>query len=816
MMSVGGIYRSPVKRRANRRRTAAVRVILPVMGLLVLAFCFFFLFYAVDILQKHSRSFSLSSLTSEATLAMEKGARSDADNTISTARFVQKYLASTMNRTFLPLTAYLEPPLSNFKPLPLRIHSPNQLKKYSYSSIQSCSDIPNKLPVDHPIEWDEKFGPNVGQLWSLFPFRDDYARLFCPVDADPFLPWLHDVFPNVEGTHIEFVAHNRRRCRTSFSFIDDLNNLEPQVAIMQSVPIKRMTEEQVRRMAPKDLWNKESMSGLNSTRYRLASLEEADGDARETRFICQFHALVPSSDDSGVERRVLGETLSVFPYNYEHVNYRKGPKPHAMLTKPKDTQDKHGAHNEQVWNSILHFRCPIPLELQNSIRNGHSIVDRSPTWYVDLVPIRTHPRRTREGYCPQVSPSSFNPEEEWGQSHILPTVKASGRWANIPICATPDSGSSSTVRITELENDFRKKSRPRAASAGKKHYLIGCLWASAAFSTRGKGAEIDTSTSHRLREWLIWHLYLANFDHIYVYDNTEAHTNLTSLQSILDRFPSSRVSRIQWKHRICNNNKPNNHNSGERSSQYAAEASCRLRYGPSTEWLISFDTDEYLIPHGNWTDLQQWLKEGAIDEKTRILSLYQTRAAPNINFMEPFYGGQDSKVCGSTLEESVCLTKRNNASFLRAYDCEYTPLPKPDHGWRAQKQIYKPGFVLNHFVHYSTVTRRVLDAPDERSPPFIQFKPYERRVDELTEAFMLHTKTTPPSSTRHWGQSCREPTEGSKCSVGVPWPLKGGNNSSFNKDGLKYNCFQHSRIQTEFAVKLDRLMDEHTRIGHFT
>lgn len=31
-------------------------------------------------------------------------------------------------------------------------------------------------------------------------------------------------------------------------------------------------------------------------------------------------------------------------------------------------------------------------------------------------------------------------------------------------------------------------------------------------------------------------------------------------------------------------------NTGERSSQYAAENSCRARYGPYSEWMASFDT----------------------------------------------------------------------------------------------------------------------------------------------------------------------------------------------------------------------------------
>ena len=35
-------------------------------------------------------------------------------------------------------------------------------------------------------------------------------------------------------------------------------------------------------------------------------------------------------------------------------------------------------------------------------------------------------------------------------------------------------------------------------------------------------------------------------------------------------------------------------NTGERSSQYAAEASCRERYGSHSEWVAAIDPDEYI------------------------------------------------------------------------------------------------------------------------------------------------------------------------------------------------------------------------------
>lgn len=177
--------------------------------------------------------------------------------------------------------------------------------------------------------------------------------------------------------------------------------------------------------------------------------------------------------------------------------------------------------------------------------------------------------------------------------------------------------------------------------------------------------------------------------------------------------------------------------------------------------------------------------------------------------MDPY--ADDSKECkaGAGREKEPCLAKKKDASFLQLYDCERTKLPKPDYGWRAMKQIYRPSFVWNHFVHYSTVTRRIVDAPNEKSALFIQRRPYERRTNELTEAFMIHTKTTHPSMTRNWKVLCKGTgeEERKKCPIGIPhnmsvqetgWPR--------TKDGLACNCFQHDRVQNEFVIKLQELL----------
>jgi hypothetical protein len=146
----------------------------------------------------------------------------------------------------LPLTAYIEEPLRIDKPLPIR--KKPHLRKITYgtttttqSSCHNNNNIPDLFPVDHSIELDPIFGPTVGTLLSLYPFREQYATVACPVDADPFLPWIHDVFLNTDLTYVEVIASNKRRCRTDPSlFLDDITNLEPQIAIMQSVSVKRI------------------------------------------------------------------------------------------------------------------------------------------------------------------------------------------------------------------------------------------------------------------------------------------------------------------------------------------------------------------------------------------------------------------------------------------------------------------------------------------------------------------------------------------------------------------------------------------------
>jgi hypothetical protein len=105
------------------------------------------------------------------------------------------------------------------------------------------------------------------------------------------------------------------------------------------------------------------------------------------------------------------------------------------------------------------------------------------------------------------------------------------------------------------------------------------------------------------------------------------------------------------------------------------------------------------------------------------------------------------------------------------------------------------------------VTRRIHEAPNDPLPAFVQPSPYERRVDEVKEGFMLHTKTTYPSATKGWSRFCRGTSEEEKkkCPVGIPYDLE-NIEAETTKEGYARNCYQHDRIQYDLVPKLEDLL----------
>lgn len=450
---------------------------------------------------------------------------------------------------------------------------------------------------------------------------------------------------------------------------------------MQPIPVKRINID-FNEHPPPDTRNIVAADKTYTPpRYVLAtSLDDADEDGKFTRFICRFHTITAKEegDETKLEQLILGETLSYYPYNPEHANYlKKGSKP--MLTSSEQ------GHDEQIWNSVYSIRCPSP-DLGDGIRNlasimasGESVTEPNgvPSIYVDLIPIRTPVRRNKDGFgLPGVTSTAdgspmFDPVLVWGEGHLVPDVYASGRWINVPVCRPPTEAgrlAKSAVPLAERTDG--------QGFANKTHFLVGCVWASRSFSTRGQTALTDSSTSERLLEFLAYHLHIAGFDHIYVYDNSDTSIDddvNATLAPVTGLFSKNQVSRIPWPHRICNNNRPAHSNPGERSSQYAAEASCRARYGADTEWLISLDVDEFLIPVSKqWKDIKEWLLHvNATEKDTKILSFFQTRALPNIDVMIPD-AGTSTKSCtgGETnteVQNAVCAMKVSIISNIR-YD----------------------------------------------------------------------------------------------------------------------------------------------------
>ena len=217
--------------------------------------------------------------------------------------------------------------------------------------------------------------------------------------------------------------------------------------------------------------------------------------------------------------------------------------------------------------------------------------------------------------------NNFSVTEEFGADHIIPLIEDSGRWENIPICKP------SLQTYREEKTSSSKPSSSSSKNNTTDNTLVACTWTSDSYQTR-TNAKVSNG-KRRLKEWISFHL-LAGFDHMYIYDNSGAFGNETSLAPVTDEFPSNKVTRINWPAKICNNNPSTTHkviDKGERSSQYAAEASCLLRFGPHTKWMGSMDIDEYLVPMGKYDDMKNVLAK-VEKENIKILTFNSMKSYP--------------------------------------------------------------------------------------------------------------------------------------------------------------------------------------------
>jgi len=755
--------------------------------------------------------------------------------------FILDQFSKKYNDDFPIITAYLEryPPdswvnqhdnengeTSIASPLPSRRVFASDLTRVTFPTFENSKDD----------EYPKNMNNCGGAYATPLPIVDNFPG------EDPYLPWIHDLFPSDDGTLLHLIAQNRRQCDTGESHVDVMKQWEGQVSLFQSIAVRRLNDTEIQRHSLK-----EDKENGDESRFRLASHDEASSDGMETRFLCRFKSFHPKT-----KFHYYPITLSQYPFNYEYVNMQKG---HNVMFHTE------GKENSLFWLSQLQFDCPIPSELVPTVKHGKHVISSAHSdsindiplnfmtsaLYVDIIPIRTPVRGLRSSFLHSkygtYSKSKFDPIREWGRNHILPKVDDSGRWENLPICLSQESLLSTVNHINNPTNKNGKYNRldpsqieslttisgvngstklsPITKNKTKPYKLVACTWTSALHNRRGDARTIYGG-GDRLKEWITFHL-MVGFDHIVVYDNTGANIpvnkkmDITNLTHITNMFPRHQVTHVNWPHKICNNNRPMHPNPGERSSQYAAESSCLERFGPRTEWMASMDIDEYFVPMGEYNEWKSILNK--LDkENLKVLKFRSTVARLRLDLAKPYF--DDGLIeCGNlnqteTPTATKCVAKSDDVTFLRSYNCDYIKSPKPERFQRAMKQIYRPDYVLSHYVHYSTVTTKYV-VPNTSNETYavgtvtkigrISIKD-ERFIDEINEGVLIHARTRTPDETagKSNNNTCKY-MEKSACPVGVSCPddlpFEDNNHKNgfiFGNDRTYCNCWVNRKVENYY------------------
>lgn len=146
----------------------------------------------------------------------------------------------------------------------------------------------------------------------------------------------------------------------------------------------------------------------------------------------------------------------------------------------------------------------------------------------------------------------------------------------------------------------------------------------------------------------------------------------------------------------------------------------------------------------------------------------------------------------------------------------------------AEKQLYRPDYVLQHFIHYSSVTiLSQMSKSEFQKAGFDWLKtgikpdPNSRFSDEIREATMIHTKAVARQDTAGWQDICKVGYESKKkalCRIGIPFPI--GYNEE--KDGLgdnegwKYNCYVNQKTENYWVPLLEKALKSsgHAFVGN--
>ena len=176
-----------------------------------------------------------------------------------------------------------------------------------------------------------------------------------------------------------------------------------------------------------------------------------------------------------------------------------------------------------------------------------------------------------------------------------------------------------------------------------------------------------------------------------------------------------------------------------------------------------------------------------------------------------------------------CVGPMKNKTFLQVYNCEFIRPPKPERFARAMKQIYRPSFVLSHFVHYSTVTAAVaapyteLKKQANGKEPLMKVNTTrwekqqpERFMNELTEGALVHARSVLPHETRRRSAECYANSKytcmmGFLCDDEVEFVDELHQKNVFhNQDGGFCNCWRNPVVEDILVPKLEGLLKSWT------
>jgi len=589
------------------------------------------------------------------------------------------------------------------------------------------------------------------------------------------LPYVHDYFRTSisDRDSIVFVAQNMRRCDQGDFSDEPMEYWLNQVSLLQGVDIVK-----------------------ENSNIRVSNSYEEATDTN-TRFICRFQ------DGS--------ETVSKYFFDYELI---MGVKGYSTLVQAK--------RDHYVVPSTILFHCPIPTSTTTTNTAVAQTATASPPMTFDLVVIQTI---TRDGFKLNPETRDLFPDvsEPLERIYDIETLLSTHQSNTMDVCDHDTDQHNGVVALRNLplfqpisDSPPTLYNLPKSDQSPHhyKHKIAACLWSSKSYRTR-TNTKFNNGDS-RLIEWMEFH-FMIGLDHVYLYDNSQ--DSADTLARAADLFGPEKITRIVWPHKICNNMAPGSKNPGERSSQYSAEASCLKRYGGEAEWMMTIDVDEYIIPMGDNNSLQDLLQQME-GRGVKVMNLASVRSKLRKELTVPVTRStetedvDDINSCENVKPHVPCRVKMDNATFLEAYNCN---VGYKEWGGRAQKQIFRTDYMIHHFVHYSVVTKSLLEPLEDGKRPRKKHDANEV-VSVVDEALLIHAKGMIPWSAKSancFGEGTeRKFIEGklNTCLLGTEYFLNNEGvrvrsekaddvGTGFDVDERMVNCFSNRKVD-EFYLPM--------------